>query len=84
MTSAVNDAISGLDGARDGISTIAQAIVTGQNAPPEARDQVAQGLGTVQSALDSITSYVFLPFKFLNFDCIWLESAHADFMIFFF
>ncbi|KAJ7735119.1 hypothetical protein DFH07DRAFT_967355 [Mycena maculata] len=46
---------AGLSSAGDGIKTIALAIVTGQNAPAAARNQVQQGLLDAQSALGNIT-----------------------------
>ncbi|KAF9498317.1 hypothetical protein BDN71DRAFT_1443648 [Pleurotus eryngii] len=51
---AVATAQSGLSSAGDGIKTIAGSILTGQQAPASARDQVGQGLIDAQTALQSI------------------------------
>lgn len=52
----VQNAMAGLQSAKDGVSTIARAIVTGQQAPASARDQVGQGLNAAQTSLNSIQS----------------------------
>ncbi|KIK54657.1 hypothetical protein GYMLUDRAFT_176899, partial [Collybiopsis luxurians FD-317 M1] len=54
VASAVTQAQSGIQSAQSGISTIAKAILTGQDAPADARNQVGSGLATAQSALNSI------------------------------
>ncbi|KZV91354.1 hypothetical protein EXIGLDRAFT_719417 [Exidia glandulosa HHB12029] len=54
--SAADDALTGLDGASSGIKTIALALVSGQTAPADARDQVEAGLTQAKTALDSISS----------------------------
>ncbi|KAJ7624826.1 hypothetical protein FB45DRAFT_796794 [Roridomyces roridus] len=51
----VSAAQAGLSSASQGIETIAGAILTGQQAPAPARDQVLQGLATAQSALGNVT-----------------------------
>ncbi|KAL5497882.1 hypothetical protein ACEPAH_2813 [Sanghuangporus vaninii] len=56
VTSATTQADSGLTDAKNGIVTIAEALIQGQTAPASARDQVGQGLTTIQTALDSINS----------------------------
>lgn len=53
--SAVTD---GINNAQAGISTIAKALLTGQTAPADARQQVEDGLVAAGSALSNITSYV--------------------------
>ncbi|EJD51804.1 hypothetical protein AURDEDRAFT_111405 [Auricularia subglabra TFB-10046 SS5] len=55
-SSAADDALTGLDSAADGIKTIALSLISGQNAPADARDQVGAGLTQAKTALDSITS----------------------------
>lgn len=55
-TSAASQAQTALTSAKAGIAKIALAIVTGQQAPAAARDQVQQGLTTAQTALAGITS----------------------------
>ena len=68
VTSATQQANQGLTDAKDGIVTIAKALIQGQKAPASARDQVGQGLGTVQSAVNSIDSCVsFQLISFLDF-----------------
>ena len=56
-TDATNVAIasSALDSASAGIATIAGSILSGQNAPASARDQVGTGLKTALSALKNVT-----------------------------
>ncbi|KAL5514720.1 hypothetical protein ACEPAG_2036 [Sanghuangporus baumii] len=56
VTSATTQADSGLTDAQNGITTIAEALIQGQTAPASARDQVGQGLTTIQTALDGINS----------------------------
>ena len=56
VTSATTTAQGGLTSAKDGIKTIAEALLTGQNAPADARTEVADGLTTAQNALSSINS----------------------------
>ncbi|KAF8956147.1 hypothetical protein BDZ97DRAFT_202500 [Flammula alnicola] len=56
VSSAATAAQSGLESASAGIKTIAGALLTGQNAPADARNQVAQGLTSAQTALDGINS----------------------------
>ncbi|EJD01795.1 uncharacterized protein FOMMEDRAFT_156920 [Fomitiporia mediterranea MF3/22] len=56
VTSATSDALTGINSAQDGIATIAKALISGQTAPADARDQVGQGLTTAQNALNGITS----------------------------
>ncbi|CAA7268708.1 unnamed protein product [Cyclocybe aegerita] len=51
---AVATAQSGLDAASDGISTIAQSLFTGQDAPAEARTQVGDGLTSAKAALQPL------------------------------
>lgn len=46
----------GISDAQDGISQIASALFTGQQAPAEDRDQVASGLGSAIDAAGSLTS----------------------------
>ena len=53
---ATTEATSGLDSADDGVLTILQAIFANEKAPPEARDQVGNGMETVFNALASINS----------------------------
>ncbi|KAK1230182.1 hypothetical protein PQX77_006728 [Marasmius sp. AFHP31] len=55
-SSAVAQAQEGLSDAQGGIQTIAQAILSGQDAPADARTQVGDGLESAQSALQSISS----------------------------
>lgn len=55
-SSAADDALTGLDSAADGIKTIALSLISGQNAPADARDQVGAGLTQAKAALDGITS----------------------------
>ncbi|KAJ8074857.1 hypothetical protein PM082_019184 [Marasmius tenuissimus] len=55
-SSAVAQAKEGLSDAQGGIQTIAQAIVSGQDAPADARTQVGDGLESAQSALQAIQS----------------------------
>lgn len=57
-SAAAKTAQSGLSSASAGIATIAKAIVTLQQAPAAARDQVLTGLSNAQTAMDGITSYV--------------------------
>ncbi|KAK7039255.1 hypothetical protein VNI00_010160 [Paramarasmius palmivorus] len=54
--SAAQSAQTALSSSQDGIGQIAQAIITGQQAPAAARDQVGQGFADAKSALDSISS----------------------------
>ncbi|KAI3608718.1 hypothetical protein WG66_003864 [Moniliophthora roreri] len=54
--SAASSASDSLASAQDGIGQIAQALLTGQQAPAAARDRVGQGLLDAKSALDGITS----------------------------
>jgi len=54
--SAAATAQGGLQDASAGIKTIAGALLTGQTAPADARDQVSQGLTTADTALGNITS----------------------------
>ena len=56
VTDATTTALGGLTSAQQGIATIAKALLTGQTAPADARDQVGQGLQTAQSSLASINS----------------------------
>ncbi|KAF8955160.1 hypothetical protein BDZ97DRAFT_321930 [Flammula alnicola] len=56
VSSATTAAQSGLQSASAGIKTIAGALLTGQNAPADARNQVAEGLTSAQTALDGINS----------------------------
>ncbi|KAH8099915.1 hypothetical protein DFH11DRAFT_1737484 [Phellopilus nigrolimitatus] len=56
VTNATTTALSGLNSAQSGISTIAKALLTGQTAPADARDQVGQGLSTAQTALSGVNS----------------------------
>ncbi|KAL0580211.1 hypothetical protein V5O48_001804 [Marasmius crinis-equi] len=53
VADAVTTAQGGLKSAGDGIKAIAAALVTGQAAPADARDQVGAGL---QTAADSLTA----------------------------
>ncbi|THU78096.1 hypothetical protein K435DRAFT_973671 [Dendrothele bispora CBS 962.96] len=53
---AVSTAQSGLDSASDGIKTIAGALITGQTAPADARDQVGTGLNDALTALTGLNS----------------------------
>ncbi|KAJ3868103.1 MAG: hypothetical protein NXY57DRAFT_958873 [Lentinula lateritia] len=55
-TSAVSTAQSGLSSAGDGIKTIAAALIEGQTAPADARDQTADGLQTALTALSGLNS----------------------------
>jgi len=55
-TSAVATAQGGLTSAGDGIKTIAAAILTGQSAPADARNQTAAGLQTALTALTGLDS----------------------------
>ena len=50
---AVQDNISG---AQDAIGVIGKALITGQKAPAEARDQVRNNLTAAQTVLGNITS----------------------------
>lgn len=52
----VQTAATALSSASDGIKTIAGAILTGQQAPAAARDQVGTGLQTALSAMQNVTS----------------------------
>ncbi|KIK55776.1 hypothetical protein GYMLUDRAFT_175090 [Collybiopsis luxurians FD-317 M1] len=54
--SAVTTAKSGLTSAGDGIKTIAAALLTGQQAPADARNQTAAGLETASTALNGLNS----------------------------
>ncbi|KAF9260417.1 hypothetical protein L218DRAFT_946832 [Marasmius fiardii PR-910] len=56
VASSLSDAQTGLASAKGGVRTIAQAILSGQNAPADARDQVGTGLTSAASALSSISS----------------------------
>lgn len=58
VTSAASTALTGLNSAKSGIETIAEALITGQTAPAAARDQVASGLESASTALGGINSYV--------------------------
>ncbi|KAJ3574361.1 hypothetical protein NP233_g1834 [Leucocoprinus birnbaumii] len=53
---AATTAQSALQDASDGIKTIAKSLLTGQQAPAAARNQVAQGLEAAQAALSNVTS----------------------------
>ncbi|KAJ4467878.1 hypothetical protein J3R30DRAFT_3562682 [Lentinula aciculospora] len=55
-TSAISTAQSGLSSAGDGIKTIAAALVQGQTAPADARNQTAEGLQTALTALSGLNS----------------------------
>ncbi|KAJ3852828.1 hypothetical protein EV368DRAFT_82142 [Lentinula lateritia] len=55
-TSAVSTAQSGLSTAGDGIKTIAAALIGGQTAPADARNQTADGLQTALTALSGLNS----------------------------
>ncbi|GLB43718.1 hypothetical protein LshimejAT787_1402300 [Lyophyllum shimeji] len=55
-SSAVTAAQAGLKDAQTGIQTIAQALISGQAPPADARDQVGKGLNAAQTALAGITS----------------------------
>ncbi|KAH7106870.1 hypothetical protein BKA62DRAFT_685333 [Auriculariales sp. MPI-PUGE-AT-0066] len=52
----VDDALTGLQGAAGGIRTIAGALISGETAPADARDQVGSGLTQAKAAFSSITS----------------------------
>ena len=45
-----------LNNGQDGIVTILNALLAGQNAPPAARDQVGDGIDGAATALASITT----------------------------
>ena len=49
---------SSISGAQSAIGTIAKALLTGQTAPADARDQVKSNLLAAQSTLAGITSCV--------------------------
>ncbi|KAF9050782.1 hypothetical protein BDZ89DRAFT_1006105 [Hymenopellis radicata] len=51
-------ATDGLNSASDGIKTIAKSLLTGAQAPADARDQVGAGLTAAQTALDGLTRQV--------------------------
>ncbi|KAJ8093188.1 hypothetical protein PM082_020673 [Marasmius tenuissimus] len=53
---AVTTAQGGLKSAGDGIKAIAAALITGQAAPADARDQVSAGLQTAGDALTALQS----------------------------
>ncbi|KAJ3991675.1 hypothetical protein F5050DRAFT_1812286 [Lentinula boryana] len=55
-TSAVATAQSGLTSAGDGIKTIAAALLQGQTAPADARNQTGEGLETALTALSGLNS----------------------------
>ncbi|KAF5374297.1 hypothetical protein D9758_004589 [Tetrapyrgos nigripes] len=56
VASAVSTASDGLNSAQAGIKTIGGAIVSGQTAPADARDQVGTGLTDALTALDGLDS----------------------------
>ncbi|EMD36804.1 hypothetical protein CERSUDRAFT_83818 [Gelatoporia subvermispora B] len=53
---AVQEAATDVSGAQSAIGVIAAALLTGQDAPAAARDQVAGNLTSAQSALSSVTT----------------------------
>ncbi|KAJ3773602.1 hypothetical protein FB446DRAFT_787644 [Lentinula raphanica] len=55
-TSAVSTAKSGLSSAGDGIKTIAAALIQGQAAPADARNQTGEGLQTALTALSGLNA----------------------------
>ena len=54
----ISGVTDGINNAQAGIATIAKALLTGQKAPADARQQVEDGLTSAGSALASINSYV--------------------------
>lgn len=58
--SQLQTAANGISSADSGVKTIAGALLTLQQAPAAARQQVEDGLTAATSALSSVSSYVFL------------------------
>ena len=52
----IQSVTSSISGAQSAIGTIAKALLTGQTAPADARDQVKTNLLAAQSTLANITS----------------------------